>query len=388
MHLSNRAADCKFPPFPTDIIQGTARKFIDLYSPIRVAPEAFLWLAFITYFGNAVSPYVRLDSASSEPRIYGAVIGQSARTRKSSGNSAARNLFRQVGRQRIIEGFGSAEGLLDTLGCKDDPSPVIIDLDELNLLASKTDIKGSAGIVAFNKLFEDHDYDHPLAKRQGYIVRNAYLSMLGASTLEDFTKAWTAKHEDAGFFNRLLTVAADSNKRIPRPVDPEAAAVKELATEVRNIIDNLRAAPKTLTLEPEAERLWGRFYDEAFGDGPEWGRIDTYGARLMTLQTVLEGKSSVTKEIVQQVLDFLNYEVAVRQAVAPVVADNAGAEMEGLIRKYLPVGETITRRELQRRTNAYRKGIEVFDRAASNMASNGELGVSREGKTTLYTRLE
>jgi hypothetical protein len=49
--------------------------------------EEFLWLSFITYFGNAISPYVRLD-CPAEPRFFSVAIGQSGRTRKSAGINA------------------------------------------------------------------------------------------------------------------------------------------------------------------------------------------------------------------------------------------------------------------------------------------------------------
>ncbi len=113
-HLSKKTTETSFPDFPKGIIQGVAKQFVDLYSPIRETPEGFLWLAFLTYFGNAISPYVRLDCDSSEPRFYGVVIGKSGRTRKSAGNNAARDLFKEVAPQGqvIVEGFGSAEALL------------------------------------------------------------------------------------------------------------------------------------------------------------------------------------------------------------------------------------------------------------------------------------
>src|SRR5712692_10372126 len=115
--MSKNITESSFPLFPNDIIQGVAKKFVDLYSPIRETPEAFLWLSFLTYFGNAISPYMRLDCASSEPRFYSVVIGKSGRTRKSAGNNVARDLFKRVGAkgQEIIEGFGSAEGVLAML---------------------------------------------------------------------------------------------------------------------------------------------------------------------------------------------------------------------------------------------------------------------------------
>jgi hypothetical protein len=198
-----------FPQFPTHVICGVAKQFVDLYVPIREVSPQLLWLAFITYFGNSISRFVRLNIDSSEPRLFGVAVGRSARTKKSTGNNLARNLFREVGGccQHIVEGFGSAEGLLTDLAAHAG-TPTLIHLDEINILAQKTSIDGSLGISALHKLFEDHDYDHTLAKGKGYQVRDAYLSLLGASTLDDFVKTWTGRHADAGFFSRLFFIGA------------------------------------------------------------------------------------------------------------------------------------------------------------------------------------
>ena len=383
--MSKNTFESSFPPFPNGIIQGVAKQFVELYSPIRETPEGFLWLSFVTYFGNAISPFVRLNCTSSEPRFFGVVIGKSGRTRKSAGNNAARDLFKRIeSEQQIVEGFGSAEGMLVKLGSPAKPKPTIFHFDEINLLAAKTEIKGSAGIAALHKLFDDHDYDHPLAK-DDYTVRNAYLSLIGASTLEDFTKTWTAKHEDAGFFSRLLLVAGDADKRISRPVDPDQAQLDILVREVQGLVSSVISDTRVLTIDADAVEVWDKFY-ESFGDGPEWNRIDAYGFRLMTVQSVLRGEHSVTKSNVQSVVEFLQYEVAIREAVAPVVAENAAAKMEELIRRHLPEGLTITKRDLQRHTNYNRFGIEAFNRALANMESEGEIKKRKAGRSTIYTR--
>jgi len=377
-----------FPPFPAEIIQGVARRFVELYSPIRETPEEFLWLSFLVYFGNAISPYVRLDSQSSEPRFYGVVIGKSGRTRKSAGNNAARDFFKMVeATQRIIEGFGSAEGVLTALGESHLPNPAILYLDELNVLASKIDIAGSIGTAGLHKLFEDHDYDHPLkAKAETITVRNAYLSMIAASTLEDFTNMWSGKHRDTGFFSRLLLVVGDTDKRIARPIDPDREQLAALVQRVKALVSSVANNPLVLKMDPDAEQLWSQFY-ESMGDGPEWSRIDSYGCRLMAAQAVLRGENSITKVNVQQVIDFLYYEVAVRVVTSPVLAENQLAQMEQLIRKYLPEGKTMRKRDLEHDTNAHRFGIETFRRALGNMVTNEEITVQQKGKSYLYTRV-
>jgi hypothetical protein len=387
--MTKNTIETSFPIFPTDIIQGVAKEFVELYSPIRETPESFLWLVFLTYFGNAISPYVRLDCASSEPRFYSVVIGKSGRTRKSAGNNVAREFFKLVEAkgQVIIEGFGSAEGVLAILGDSPTPKSAVLYLDEMNILASKTDVAGSIGIAGLHKLFEDHDYDHPLKSRKDSLtVRNAFLSLMGASTLEDFTSAWSAKHKDAGFFSRLFLVAGDAEKRIPRPADPDSHELHKLARKVKELISSVISNPSVLKMDLDAEEIWAKFY-ETFGVGPEWNRIDTYGFRLMAVQATLREEPSVTKANVQQVIDLLQYEVAVREAVSPVIGENSVAQMEELIRRFLPEGKIMTKRALQRATNYNRCGIEVFERAINNLIRNEEISVGRKAKSILYTRV-
>ena len=129
-------------------------------------------------------------------------------------------------------------------------------------------------------------------------MRNAYLSLIGASTLEDFTKTWSVKHEDAGFFSRLLLVAGDADRRIPRPVDPDQAQLDALVQEVQSLVSSVIRQPSVLKM-------------------------------------------------------------------------------------------AMTKRQLQRRTNANRMGIEAFTRALANMERDGEVEKSRRRHLhgVLFTRV-
>ena len=394
--MNTLTTEKQFPTFPRQAIQGLAKKFVDLYSPIREVPEAFLWLSFVTYYGNAISPYVRLAAIGepSEPRFYGVVLGQSGRTRKSSGNTAARNLFKKVGQnwhspQTFIEGIGSVEGVIVRLVTG---GPAVLDLDELNLLAAKADITGSVGLAALHKLFEDHSYHHPLANGDR-IVTNSYFSLLAASTLEDFQKAWKEKASDAGFFSRLFLVAADvPEQRIAIPREPDPADVDALVTSIRTCLQALQEHPLLLRIEPDAEAVWCAFYD-SFGDGPEWNRIDTYGFRLMSVLAALNNETSVSKAVVQTAVEILQYEVAVRAAVPPIIANNPVAEMQQLILRWLKsrkrrLVRPVSKRDLMRGVHYERYGTEVFEKALSGLAAIEEVRLVPKGNKSLYTYAE
>jgi hypothetical protein len=377
-----------FPPFPAEIICGAARAFIDLYAGIRETPEQFLWLAFITYLGNAISPYVSLTVDYSEPRLFGAAVGRSARTKKSSANNLAKTFFRETlgEEQQIIEGFGSAEGLLDAL--QDQPKPTIVHLDEINILAQKGSMEGSVGTAALHKLFEDLDYDHTLSQGKGYRIRDAHLSLIGASTLDDFTAAWSSKQANAGFFSRLLIVGADEPvNRVALPKRPDEAAYRALVEEIRAVYAGLRQKPLAIPLEPAAEEAWYKFY-ASFGEGKEWDRIDTYGLRLMTLVAVLHGCQPVTKEDVERVIAFLQYEVAVRRLAQPIIADNSMAELEQKIRRYVPEApEWIKYRDLGRKVHSERTGVWMYTKALENLTKEGEIQRRKEGTSELISRV-
>jgi hypothetical protein len=151
---------------------------------------------------------------------------------------------------------------------------------------------------------------------------------------------------------------------------------------------DVKNKPRTFRLSPDAKQAWEEFY-RSFGTEDEWNRIDTYGLRLMTLQTVLENQDEVTVVIVRRVIDFLQWEVAVRNILAPVIADNQAAEMEQKILKALEGESVLTKRELERKTNACRKGTRLFQTACNALKSDGRITITPDAKhKAVYSRVE
>jgi hypothetical protein len=381
-----------FPPFPLQVIKGLAKDFVDLYQGKREVPDELLWAAFVTYFGSLISPYARLAAFdASEPRLYTAIIGRSGKTKKSTAQNLARDFISKLHKGseeqiRIIEGIGSAEGIVTQLQALPAKRPAILHLDEINTLAHKTGMDGSVGISLLNKLFEDHHYEQPTRDRNPRIT-DAHLSLIGASTLEDYQKAWSGKHKDTGFLSRIMVIPAEpSPLRIAIPQEPDPESYRELQARVKACYTAIKANQREFEINREAFELWEAFY-ATFEDGEEWNRIDAYAYRLMTLQAILTSQTSITAEIMQDIIRISKYEVESRVHVSPVIAENQLAMVEQIIRKHLQFGETVTRRELQRRINAGRYGITHFNNALRNLIGAGELQSEERGKTILYTHI-
>jgi hypothetical protein len=391
--VTKKKQESSFPSFPKEVIKGFAKEFVQLYQGKREVPDELLWAAFATYFGSLISPYASLQGfEASEPRLYTAIVGRSGRTKKSTAQNLARDFIKSLypntdSQLRIIEGFGSAEGLVSQLEKLSSLStPAILHLDEINVLAQKTGMDGSVGIAVLNKLFEDHQYEHPLRDKNTQI-KNTRLSVVGASTVEDYQKAWSGKHKDTGFLSRILIIPAEpSALRISMPIAPDAQHYQRLQTGVRAYYEELRKNPRAFEIEPESMDLWQSFYEQ-FKDGEEWNRIDAYGFRLMTLQAALTSQKSITREVMEDVIKLSIFEAESRVMVSPVIAENQLAMMEQLIRRQLDSGVTLTRRELQRKTNADRYGITHFRTALANLENAEEIKSEKKGKTVSYTQI-
>ena len=366
------------PPFPEHVIQGLAKQFVNLYDVVTEAPPQFLWAAFVTYLGNALCRYILLAEAeNSEPRLFCVALGASARTRKTTANKIARGFFETLpapmmtpNRQRTVSGFGSSEGLLKVL--KDEPNPTVLLVDEVNTIAKKCSANGTVGIALFHELFEDHRYEHQLAEKK-HVLDDARLSILSASTEDDFRNTWDSQSDDAGFFSRLFLVWGESEKNISFKSPTDAKAKAALQAEVKALIDSRASEGLTLIpLTPEARKEWDCFY-AARGNGKEWNRIDTYGARFMVLQAVIKGESRVSLETVREVIDLLKYEVAVRTRFNPVIASNKSAALEAKILTALREEGPMKRSALYRKTSASRDGQELFQRALEGQIKAGEI---------------
>lgn len=390
--MTFRIKESSLPQFPTEVIKGFSKDFVSLYKNKRQVPDELIWAAFMAYFGNLISPYARLSiSENTEPRLYLVNLGRSGQTKKSTALNLARDFIRGLFPNdktsiQIVEGFGSAEGLVAKLAMADrEKTPTMLHLDEVNVLAQKTGMDNSVGISVLNKLFEDQNYEHPL--RDSIIsISNARLSLVGASTIEDYQKVWSGKHKDTGFFSRLFLVPAEpSSLRIAVPVQADINDCEKLRERVRESVLLLKRQPVKFHIDDDARRLFEDFYAIS-GDGDEWNRIDTYAFRFMTLQAVVTGAQSITKEIMEDVIKISNYQTAARISVSPIIAENQCAMVEQLIRRALPEGTTLSRRNLQRKINADRYGIKNFDSALKNLVSTGELNRTERGKTVLYTR--
>lgn len=373
---------------------GLAREFADLFSEYLESPKSFFYFAFLTYLGAIVSRSVTLASELGvQPRLYTVVLGESADTRKSTALSKADDLFKSLPMTDLswqtVHGVGSAEGLAQEINGRGN-IPFLLHYDELKAFVQKGKIDSSVLLPMVNTLFERGDYDNVTRRTKdggGRVsVRDASLSLLGASTKDTYATMFTQQFTAIGFSNRLWLVADRSEKRfaVPGKIPPER--LQGLRERVKDLLQRVHAAyvtnggrPVEYGMTPGARRMFEEWYESREGSIFE-RRLDTYGHRLGLLLAVATGKvepPDIDETVMTAVIALLRYQLEVRRECDPIDAENKIAALEERIRRTLARGP-LKEWDLKKRVNATRSGLWVWEAAVRNLKHAGEITVDEK----------
>jgi hypothetical protein len=375
--------------FPESSYIGVAADFADTFSTACESPKSYFYLSFLTCLGALVGDRVCLQGATRAPaRLYTVLLGPSGISRKSTAIKLTTDFFaRNVLGFPVIRGLGSAEGLAKTIQKRGYTNCLLV-FDELRTFVDKAKIEGSILLSIVNTLFdetraENHTKGHDIE------LQDVHLSLLSACTLDTFANLFDANFVAIGFPNRLLLVLDESKSSIPVPREVPPEIEQALAQDLGAILYNLRpytpANPLIVRLTPEALGIWSEFY-QTIPRTVTGTRIDSIGLRLAMLMALSAHKTEIDADVIQAAIEIARWQLAVRDEVMPVEADNAIAAMEQRIKRVLQARGPQRARELKKLVNAHRAGLWVFETALKNLMSANE--VRYEPRNRVYAFLE
>jgi hypothetical protein len=368
--------------FPKDAIRGLAKEFSDTYSQYLESPWQFWAFSFLTCLGNILGDRATIASAiKPQPRLFTILLGESARTRKSSCIEQTLEFFSKALPQEFLpcRGVGSAEGLAEVL--KDKPKTVLV-FDEFKVFVSKAIHRGSILLPCVNTLFEANTF-HSHTKTSRIKVDTAYLSILAASTTETFLSMWTQSFTDIGFINRLWLVPGESKRRFATPKPIPKIKMKLLRKKLVSLVPKADTKFKKLKMTPKARNKFFKWYKK-MSDSIYADRLETYGHRLMILFCINEGRTKINYDIVERVIKLLDWQLMVREENQPIDAEGKVAKLEQLIRRALSSGP-LEKRDLQRKVHYDRPGIWAWNLAVNNLKNAGE--IEFDAKHQSYRRI-
>jgi hypothetical protein len=365
----------------------------------------------MTVLGVAFSTYVEWDNGLGiQPRLFLVNVGTSATARKSTGARLTINLlketFARMEREfsltpRFVQGFGSIEGLMAQLkrrfkkGKNQDgkkipiyPPPTIFYSDELDPIMKRSAMPGSVGTFGIHQLLDGNELDYPL-KNETMTIRRAHMGLISNCTTPRFRELWGPENIDNGCLNRAMIVGGYRRKILSNPPEADRGLESELICRITELIEQV--GPEDWTgakarigfSTPAAAQMWDWFYGAiSEKDQLMLRRIDFIGFRLMMIQSLVKGELSVSEQTVDETIAFLNYQVAVRQALQPDRGRTAIARIQNrILAQFRRPEDRRTKRELQRNTKRSDDSLEEWTQAFSSLIKGQSL--QWEGATHL-----
>ena len=366
--------------FPSQVMSGAAGFFANVYGSVIEAPEHFLFMAYLTCLGAVLSKRLTIKSElQTQPRLYVALVGESATDRKSTTLKIADNHFRDViNGYSSCWGVGSAEGLQKLMNKnQDDDSPgTILILDELKSFVNKCKIESSILLPTVNTLFESNRFESH-TKKKSIEIENAHLCMLAASTLNTYERIYTPAFIDIGFPNRIFLVTGTAKRKFSFPEKVNQSDLDKMKKNLDRVLQHAGNFSE-LNITEQAKEIYHQWYLN-LEPSVHARRLDGYALRFMILLAINNLKNEIDTETVNDTIALSDWQLQIRKLHDPIDADSEIAKMEERIRRVLNQS-ALKDRDLKRKVGAYRSGLWVYDSALKNLQKGREIGWNKKNK--------
>jgi hypothetical protein len=373
--------------FPYQVMTGAAGYFANVYGSVIEAPEHFLFMAYLTCLGAVLSKRLTIKSElQTQPRLYVALVGESATDRKSTTLKIADNHFRSVVDQfSSCWGVGSAEGLQKMMkkNQEDDLPGTILILDELKSFVNKCKIESSILLPTVNTLFESNRFESH-TKNKSIEIENAHLCILAASTLNTYERIYTPAFIDIGFPNRVFLVTGTAKRQFSFPEKVDQSDTDVMKSNLREVLRHAGNCPE-FNITAEAKEMFHKWYLN-LESSVHARRLDGYALRFMILLAANNMKDEIDVETVNHAIALCDWQLEIRKMHDPVDADSEIAKMEERIRRALNQGP-LKDRELKQKTGAYRSGLWVYNSALKNLQKGQEIGWDKKNKQWFWAEI-
>lgn len=258
---------------------GEIVRSVELYT--EADPNAIL-LHLLTGLGNCLGgdAYLPIDGARHKPNLFILIVGRTARGRKGTAWSRARQfLDGQWAKHQVAAGLSTGEGLIQRV--RDPKTEIKTDKAGMETL-TETD----PGVTDKRLLVIEEEFSRTLramtrpentlspmlrlawdgrsleimTRGTPIIATDPHISVIGHITLEELQREVTETTLVNGFINRFLIVCAQRSRLLPFGGEPDPAIVRDLRIRVKQVIDAPRFGP--VTMDPAARCLWEPTYEK------------------------------------------------------------------------------------------------------------------------------
>ena len=206
---------------------GLAGEVLEVIDPHTEADPVALLIAFLVCFGAAVgpSPHAVADGAQHPARLFGVLVGDTSKARKSSAVSNVMRVFAaaepRFATDRVLGGFGSGEALIDVVKDGEDPRALVLEHEFARIL--NVGRRDGATLSPIIRQAWDGGRLQVRARSGTVVASGAHVGILGMITVDELRARLTDTELASGFANRHLFALVRRSKRLPSGGNREPA---------------------------------------------------------------------------------------------------------------------------------------------------------------------
>jgi hypothetical protein len=269
------------PKLDPKALRGLAGKIVETIRPHTEADDAALLLSVLTIFGCLVgrSPFLMVDGAQHCARLFGLIVGETAKGRKSTAMKQTLAFFEvsfsEFLKNRRLGGFGSGEALADAVqgplgedGKKTGSDGRLLVLEnEFARVLTACNRDGSTLSAVLRESW-DGDKVQVRSRNKTTVVEDPHVSALAAITMEELKRLLTATDTANGFANRFLFVLAKRSKLLPNGGEVPENEITRLGMLISRAVVQANQV-RTLAKTQSGDARWAELYAEMAVDVPD-----------------------------------------------------------------------------------------------------------------------
>lgn len=331
-------------PFPVEVMSDPLARFITETSDALQADHGFVGAAVLAALAGAVGTtrVIELKASWTEPAVLWIGIVARSGTLKSPSMDAVMAPLRQV-QAEAVEAYKAAKAAYDEAKAdpqnegqkppkpvryvasdttvealavllKDNPRGILVQRDELSgWFRSANQYKGGRGsdTAAWLELWRmgTLNVDRRTGEDRFIYIPRAAASVCGTIQPGVLANVLTGEHYESGFAARLLLVHPPERRKRWSERTPTRAALDNYGNLIRELValrhldGEYGPIPIRLPLDPDAQTLWARWYDqhadriyraENDAEHAALAKIEAYAARFALLFTLADDPGAVS----------------------------------------------------------------------------------------------
>lgn len=395
LKAANMSCLTREPPWPTpapEMFYGLFGDIVRKIGPHSEADPVGILVSLLAYFTAIIgrTPYFAIEATRHYLNLFVGLIGDTSSGRKGTASNYGDLLFKDVDAKfltdNIVSGMSSGEGVINNVR-----DPIIKEVDgtqetvdegvsDKRLLVREEELaqpfnamnRRDNTLSAVLRLAWDGKPLRTLTRNNPLKATNAFISLLGHSSKEEFLKIVSATEVFNGLINRCLLFMVKRSKFLSRGGQLHTV---DFLTDIQKLREAVFFARGTgeIGMDNDAWELWDTVYEELTPASPgllgaATSRAAPQTRRLACLYALSERSSIVRLEHLRAALALWQY--AYDSARYIFGDDKSGNYYAGDLLQAISDKPGITKTDLHK-VPGYRKNAKDFEDALAFLVENG-----------------